>query len=92
MQKLWETVAICSVSRDKPIALLADLNARMAALQASFGGVEWAKIWERLSSDKEDNSRGRAVIQELDLYKLCIFPRFHNHRCNVPSYHGLEAG
>jgi hypothetical protein len=69
--KLWETIALCTQSDDKHVALLADINARTGSLQS---GLEWAKHWERLSADLDAkiNSRGRAVIRECTEHGLCV--------------------
>ncbi|KAJ6514444.1 hypothetical protein C8R47DRAFT_913788, partial [Mycena vitilis] len=73
-QKLWETVALCTRSDDKPVASLADINARTGSLQSSSRGVEWLERWKRVSADPDDkiNTRGRALVEECDLYDLCI--------------------
>ncbi|KAJ7177703.1 hypothetical protein C8R46DRAFT_1328443 [Mycena filopes] len=74
LQKLWETVALCSQSPDKHVALLSDLNARTGSRQASTRQVEWDKRWARASADPEDkvNTRGKAVIRECERNDLCI--------------------
>jgi hypothetical protein len=61
--KLWETIALCTQSDDKHVALLTDINVWTGSLQS---GVEWAKHWERVSADLDAkiNSRGRAVIRK----------------------------
>ncbi|KAJ7815553.1 hypothetical protein B0H14DRAFT_3476063 [Mycena olivaceomarginata] len=46
LQKLWETVALCTRSDDKPVASLADINARTGSLQSSSRGVEWLEALE----------------------------------------------
>lgn len=74
LQKLSEIIAMCSQRALKPIVLLTDIDARTGSLQASLRGAEWAELWKRISadSDTEINTRGRIVIQECDLYDLCI--------------------
>jgi hypothetical protein len=74
LQKLWETVALCTQNEDKYVILLTDLNARTGSLQASTRGIEWAKRWARKSADPDEkiNPRGRAAIQECERYGLCI--------------------
>jgi hypothetical protein len=74
MLKLWETIALCTRGGNKPVALLVDLNSRTGSLQSSSLGAEWVERWKRVSSDPDEkiNTRGRAVIQECDLYDLCI--------------------
>ncbi|KAJ7124034.1 hypothetical protein C8R43DRAFT_1135822 [Mycena crocata] len=74
LQKLWETVALCTPSEDKHVALLSDINTQIGSLQASALGVEWAKRWAQHSADPDakKNTRGQAVIDTCNLYKLCI--------------------
>jgi hypothetical protein len=74
LQKLWETVALCTQSEDKHLILLTDINPCTRSLQASTRGIEWAKRWARKSADPDTkiNSRERAVVHECDLYGLCI--------------------
>ncbi|KAJ7081142.1 hypothetical protein B0H15DRAFT_754090, partial [Mycena belliarum] len=74
LEKLWETVALCTPCPEKPVALLTDINARTGSKQSAGRGEEWDARWKRTSSDPDEkiNTRGRAVIQECDLYHLCI--------------------
>ena len=60
-------------------ASLADLNTRTGSLQSSSRGVEWLECWKRVSADSNEkiNTRGRALVQECDLYDLCILNGTH---------------
>ncbi|KAJ7766153.1 hypothetical protein B0H16DRAFT_1238647, partial [Mycena metata] len=70
IQKLWETVALCTRSQDKGVIGLADLNARTGPLQVDFA----LRTLPRVSSDPEKtpNTRGRAVLDQCDAYGLVI--------------------
>jgi hypothetical protein len=73
-QKLRETMALCTQSCDKYVALLGDINSRTGPLQSSLPLPGWAEDWKRTSSDPYEkiNARGRALVEDCTLYNLCI--------------------
>ncbi|KAJ7070407.1 hypothetical protein B0H15DRAFT_763604, partial [Mycena belliarum] len=70
IEMLWQTIALCTRSDEKPVALLTDINARTGSSQIQSQLDEFV----RSSSDPEEktNTRGRAVLQECDTYGLII--------------------
>ncbi|KAJ7738952.1 hypothetical protein B0H16DRAFT_1221616, partial [Mycena metata] len=74
--------ALCTRSEDKHVALLSDINARTGSLQTSAQRL--SEFWKRNSSDPDDkiNTRGRALIEEYDTYKMCILNGTSRETCS----------
>ncbi|KAJ7153957.1 hypothetical protein C8R43DRAFT_885374, partial [Mycena crocata] len=67
-EQLWETVAICSPSEDKPVALLTDINGRTGSKQVP----RYEHKLPRKSKDDKINTRGHEILNGCDNHGLCI--------------------
>jgi hypothetical protein len=70
IQKLWETVVVCTGSQDNGVILLTDLNTRAGSSQVECQFLNFPR--SSSDPDAKTNTRGGAFLDECDNYGLLI--------------------